>query len=222
VATTVAGPDARFQIELTGLSGGNYLFSVYSEDSGGHRSSLLVFPVSVTKGTTTNISGIFIAPTIDVDKKEVKRGENVAIFGQTTPNAEVVINVNSSQELFVKASADTGGAYLYNLDTSPLDEGQHSAKSKSALNGEVSAFSRAVGFAVGQVTTIKPPTGKAACGKADLNCDGHVNLVDFSIAAFWYKRPISAAFQAIEKERLNGDGKVDLVDFSIMAYYWTG
>jgi hypothetical protein len=49
-----------------------------------------------------------------------------------------------------------------------------------------------------------------------------VDLVDFSIAAYWYKQPLSDAFKKIEKAELNGDGKVDLVDFSIMAYYWTG
>jgi len=58
--------------------------------------------------------------------------------------------------------------------------------------------------------------------KADLNGDNKVNLVDFSIAAFWYKRTLSADFVTIEKSKLNGDGKVTLVDFSIMAYYWTG
>ena len=50
-----------------------------------------------------------------------------------------------------------------------------------------------------------------------MNKDSRVNLVDFSIAAYWYKRstpPPSAD--------LNGDGKVDLVDFSILAFYWTG
>jgi hypothetical protein len=47
-------------------------------------------------------------------------------------------------------------------------------------------------------------------------------LVDFSIAAYWYKRPISDTFKVIEKQWLNGDGKISLVDFSIIAYYWTG
>jgi hypothetical protein len=59
--------------------------------------------------------------------------------------------------------------------------------------------------------TKKPPA------KGDSNGDGRVNLVDFSIAAYWYKRanpPASAD--------LNGDGKVDLVDSSIMAFNWTG
>jgi hypothetical protein len=49
-----------------------------------------------------------------------------------------------------------------------------------------------------------------------------VNLVDFSIAAYWYKRTLKTDFIPIEAQRLSGDGKVDLVDFSIMAYYWSG
>jgi hypothetical protein len=59
-------------------------------------------------------------------------------------------------------------------------------------------------------------------GKGDVNSDCKVNLVDFSITAYWYKRDLSAAFTAIELAKLNGDGKVTLADFSIMAYYWTG
>ena len=53
VATTVAGTDATFTMSLTGLSAGNYIFSVYSEDNKGNRSSLLTFPVGVTFGIFT-------------------------------------------------------------------------------------------------------------------------------------------------------------------------
>ena len=67
-ATTISGTDANFQISISGLSGGNFIFSVYSEDNKGIRSSLLTFPISVTSGATTNVSGIFISPTIGVDK----------------------------------------------------------------------------------------------------------------------------------------------------------
>ncbi len=220
-ATTVAGADANFQISISGLSGGNYIFSVYSEDSKGIRSSLLTFPVSVTSGATTNVSGIFIAPTIAVDKSEVKRGDNIAIFGQSVPNSEVTISVNSDEEFFNKINADAGGVYLYNFDTSPLEMEQHFTKSKSAIKGEISSFSKAVSFIVG-TKNIAAVADTKCPPKADLNSDCRVNLVDFSIAAYWYKRPISAEFAAKEAERLNGNGKVDLVDFSIMAYYWTG
>jgi hypothetical protein len=219
-ATTIAGSDANFQISLSGLSGGNYIFSLYSEDREGRRSSLLTFPVSVTSGATTKVSGIFIAPTIAVDKTEVKRGDNIAIFGQSAPQAEITIAVNSEEEFFAKTIADVSGVYLYNLGTEILDYGSHFTKSKSAKDGEISSFSQAVSFLVGTKNVFAQPTKCPA--KADLNNDCRVNLIDFSIAAYWYKRQISAEFAIKEKERLNGDGKIDLVDFSIMAYYWTG
>jgi hypothetical protein len=220
-ATTVAGADSNFRISLSGLSGGNYIFSVYSEDKTGIRSSLLTFPVSVTAGVTTNVSGIFIAPTIATDKSEVKRGENIAIFGQSAPQSEITITINSDEEFFTKTNTDKDGVYLYNFDTTPLVMEQHFTKSKSALNGEISSFSKIVSFVVGTKTVLAEPSGECP-RKADLNSDCRVNLVDFSIATYWYKRPISSEFRVLEQDRLSGDGKLDLVDFSIMAYYWTG
>jgi len=219
-ASVLADPNAAFNISLSGLSSGNYIFSIYSEDSAGRRSPLLNYPITVTSGVTIQMTGIFIAPTIDVDKSEVKRGDNIAIFGQSVPQGEITIVVSSEQDFFGKTKADKDGIYLYNFDTTPVEMGQHFTKSKSAKDGEISSFGQAVSFLVGTKNVAKAVP--AVCGKADLNCDGRVNLVDFSIAAYWYKRIISAEFAIKEKERLNGDGKVDLVDFSIMAYYWTG
>ena len=40
--TTVAGPDAKFNVSLTGLSSGDYTFSVYGEDVNQRRSTLLL------------------------------------------------------------------------------------------------------------------------------------------------------------------------------------
>lgn len=217
--TTIAGPDARFEVGLSGLSTGNYLFSVYGEDAKGIRSSMFTFPLYVTSGASTKVSGIFLAPTISVDKSEVKRGENIAIFGQAAPTSEITINVNSEQEFFLKTPADKDGVYLLNFDTSPLEIGRHQTKSKAGLGGEVSSFSNSVAFSVGTKNILIKPRKIL---KGDLNDDGRVNLIDFSIAAYWYKRSISPAFAIKEAERLNGDRKIDLVDFSIMAYYWTG
>lgn len=220
-ATTVVDANANFSISLSGLSGGSYIFSVYSEDNKGNRSSLLTFPVSVTSGATTTIGGIFIAPTIAVDKSEVKIGDNIAIFGQSTPTSEITISVNSAEEFFVKKMSDGSGAYLLNFDTSVLEMGQHNTKSKAALNGEITSFSATIGFTVGTKNVFAQLPTKVAL-RGDLNNDSRVNLIDFSIAAYWYKRVLSAEISAKETERLNSDGKIDLIDFSIMAYYWTG
>lgn len=218
--STIAGPDAKFSATLSGLSAGSYIFSVFSEDSQGNRSTLFSFPVMVTEGATTSVSGIFLAPTIDVDKSEVARGDNIAIFGQSVPKSEVTIGVASENEQFTKVPSDESGAYLYNFDTSVLEDGQHFTRSKSALDGEISSFSKTVSFAVGEQTVLAQKKKKVMRG--DLNDDGRVDLIDFSIAAYWYKRPLSDAFKIIEDERLNGDAQINLTDFSIMAYYWTG
>jgi hypothetical protein len=71
------------------------------------------------------------------------------------------------------------------------------------------------GFIVG---TKNVNAEKAQCSiRGDLNNDCKVNLIDFSMAAYWYKRANPPA-----NIDLNKDGKVDLVDFSIMAFNWTG
>ena len=215
--TTIAGADANFQITLAGLSGGNYIFSIYSEDNKGIRSSLLSFPVSVTQGATTRVSGIFISPTIALDKSEVKRGDNIAIFGQSVPQADIVISVNSEEEFFGKIISDKDGIYLYNFDTAMLEYATHYTKSKAAIgNLDISGWSNTIGFLVGTKNVATDLPVKTAL-KGDLNDDKRVNLVDFSIMAYWYKRP-----SPLTTVDLNNDGEIDLVDFSIMAYYWTG
>jgi hypothetical protein len=216
---TIAGPDANFNMQLSGLSTGNYIFSVYGEDNKGLSSSSFVFPVKITQGATATISGIFIAPTITTDKDTVKLGDNITIFGQSTPQSNITIVINSANEILSKVKTDKNGVYLYNLDTSVLEKGDHYAKSRTTLNEEVSSYSKSVKFIVGDSNASLPSQSFL---KADLNNDGKVNLVDFSIAAYWYKKPLSQSFSIIEKERLNGDGKIDLVDFSIIAFYWKG
>ena len=219
-ATTIAGADAMFSVTLSGLSSGNYIFSVYSEDNKGVRSSLMTFPISITSGATTNVGGIFIAPTISVDKSEVKRGDTITIFGQSVPQADIIIAVNSEEEFFSRTISDKNGVYLYNFDTSILDYGSHSAKSKSSIGNQlVSGFSYLTNFKVG-TKNVLAPLSTQAIQKGDSNNDKKVNLIDFSILAYWFNRPLTPA--AIALVDLNGDKKVNLVDFSIMAFYWTG
>ena len=216
--TTVAGPDANFEMSLTGLSAGQYTLAVYSEDKEGRRSSLFSFPVSVTKGAITRIGGIFLAPTITVDKKEVAPGDTVTFFGQSAPQAVVTITVNSVTRRFVKTETDESGVYLVQWDTSPLEIGKHMAQSKTTLKKEISPLSLPVEFEVTSTPETESELKSAAPFVAsDLNQDNHVDLVDFSVLAYWYKRPLPPS-----DFDLNNDAKIDLVDFSIMAFYWSG
>jgi hypothetical protein len=217
VSTTVADSNAMFKVSVGNLSSGNYFFSVYSEDAQGRRSNLLTFPASVTPGVTTNIGGVFVAPTIAVDKSQVKKGDNLSIFGQTAQSGKVTIQVNSDQTMFATTTADSSGIYLYNLDTTPLEMGDHSTKSKTTLSNEISSYSAAVGFLVGTQNIFLTAQKKVTSIKGDTNGDGKVNLIDFSVCAYWFGRP-----NPPKTADVNGDGKVNLVDFSILAYNWTG
>ncbi len=218
-ATAEANSNASFALSLSGLAAGNYMFSLYSEDHQGRRSALFTFPVYISQGATTNISGIFIAPTIATDKSQVRQGENISIFGNSVPGATVSININSDKEYFRHIVANDSGFYSYNFDSSLLEKGDHLVRSKASLNGEISSYGESVSFRVGD-TNIAAPDETAVSqtsDKGDTNNDGRVNLVDFSVAAYWYKRPSPPSHVD-----LNGDGEVNLVDFSIMAFYWTG
>ena len=57
---------------------------------------------------------------------------------------------------------------------------------------------------------------KVGCERADFNNDRRVNLVDFSILAYWHKKKSLPAHLD-----LNNDGKIDLVEFSTLIYCWT-
>ena len=216
--STVAGGDARFQFSLSALSAGSYMFSVYGIDSTGNKSTPLSFPETLMSGATTNISGIFISPTIDVDKSEVRKGDNIVIFGKSVASSTITISVHSNPEFFVTAPSDKDGSYLYTLDTAPLDFGNHQTKSKAAAEGQISNFGASVGFVVGSQTVVKSMSTQCTL-LGDLNCDGRVNLIDFSVMAYWYKRTLSGkGFNA----DLNHDIIVNLTDFSILASNWTG
>jgi len=105
---------------------------------------------------------------------------------------------------------------LYNFDSSFVEYGTHYTKSKASIgNQAISNFSNVISFKVG-TKNIAAELTKAAV-KGDTNGDKRVNLVDFSITAYWYKRSSPPA-----NIDLNVDGKIDLIDFSIMAFYWTG
>lgn len=216
-ASTQSGPDAKFEIGLSGLSPGAYTFGVWAEDAKGEHSITHTFSIYVSFGATTVISGIFLPPTISLDKTEVKRGDILNILGYSTPNAEITVVINSETEIIKKMTAQDNGAWLYKFDTLEVEKGDHNAKSRAAKDGDITPFSQTVAFKVGQKNIAAPSKLK----KGDLNGDNKVNLLDFSIAAYWYKRTLSEAAKELEKN-LNDDGKIDIKDFSILAYYWTG
>ncbi len=220
IASTLAGPDAYFSITALGINAGTHSFVIVGVDNDGLTSQSQTFSIKVSSGASTQIGGILLSPTLAVDKKEVRRGDNLVIFGQTVPESVVTIGVASDEEIFRATSADDNGVFLYNLDTSSLVNGNHETRAKSTKSGAISDFGRTVGFVVGNKNIFNKNIGCVERG--DMNNDCRVNLVDFSIAGFWYGKKLSKQMLAVESSQLNDDGVVNLTDLSIMAFYWTG
>ena len=211
-AITRADSLANFRAEITDITPGIWTFGVRADDSAGKKSVIFNFTTSVTAEMTTTVNNIVLSPTIDLEKNSLQEGEILNIFGQTAPQSEVSIIVNSPQEITKKTTAGPDGVWSYAFDTGLLEEGSYITRAKAATpEGLLSAFSQALVFTVGKavVKEIYPRS-------ADINKDKEVNLVDFSILLYNWGLP-----KNIEAD-LNGDGKVNLVDFSMMLYYWTG
>jgi hypothetical protein len=211
-----ANPKADFYFETSKITPGVIGMGLWAEDGKGRKSALQNFTFRVSSGAVTTISGAYLAPSIDIDKPVVARGEILKVSGVTVPESNVTIYVHSNTEVVKTSSSTPRGDWTYDFDTTPLEgDAYHVVKAtfeaKSSSTGLIkSGFSKAVSFYVG-----KSPSNTGTCPGADLNKDKKVNLIDFSILLFYWGTNNTCADQ-------NRNGKVDLIDFSIMLYNWTG
>lgn len=209
-ATFFAKPSGLFEKKLTGIWEGTYNFGIWAEDTEGRKSVTQSFTISLIRRTITTISGIFISPTIELFPIEVSRGETLDIFGQVFPESQVNIFI-SPGEIVKETITSPQGKWSFKLDTTPLEAGEYKVRAKAFFGeGEQSPFSRTLSFLVLAPVVV--------CKGADLNFDGEINLIDFSILLYFWHRTLPENICA----DINQDGIVDLVDFSIMMYYWTG
>ena len=209
--TIIADNRASFTIKFN-LNSGFYTFGVYSADNKGRRSLTYTFSLNLNKGTISTVSGIFIAPTININKSQVRRGDTLNILGQTTPSSTVSIFINSEDEIEKVVIADDNGAYFLAFNTESLNFGDHTTRSRSLLDNTFSVISQVLSFKVGARNILKTLAG-------DLGKDGRVNIIDFSVLLFWWG---STTPQALEISDINKDNRIDLKDLSIMLFHWTG
>lgn len=213
VGSVKASSMGRFEF-ATDASPGTASLGFWSVDGDGTRSITLNTTFDVTQGAVTNINGIILPPTIRVQNQKVNPGDVVVVSGQSIPNATIELHVNNS-ELVEKTTSDTQGLWSVSLDTAKLKVSEHTLRARS-VSGTTpittqSSFSTAVQLFVGvdgKVTT-----------SSDLNRDGKVNLIDFSILIFWWG---TNAGNSSPSADINANGKVGIEDFSILLFNWTG
>ena len=224
IATPTADLGGNWSLEHA-VTGGIYTFSIYATDKSNHRSITSSFTVSIPQNNTVTISDIVTAPTIGADKSQVKFGNDIKFFGYAYPASQINVTINSSHQIAEKTASDQFGFWNYNLNSGRVERGEHTTKSQTLTPDKlISPFSESLAFAVGDRDIAfgnlpTPAPRMPTCKKSgDINNDGKVNIIDFSIMLFfWNQRAPKNPCADV-----NQDGVVNLSDFSIMLFWWTG
>ena len=134
--------------------------------------------------------------------------------GQAAPNATIQLYIDNSKTPRTTTS-NSSGQWSLNIDTGTLTIAEHSFRAKAVTGNPPltteSGFSNSLQLFVGVEGRATSPT--------DLNRDGFVNLIDFSILIFWWQ---TNGGDSNPPADINGNGNVGLEDFSILLFNWTG
>lgn len=203
-----ADSSANFSFSTTDITPGTATFGFWSRDSTGTDSLTASVVFDVVQSAVTTVANVFIPPTTRVSEKQVSPGELLVISGQSVPSAGIIAQVFNGPVVFT-SETDRSGAWALQVDTASLTTGYHLVRAAFELGSTTkSGFGRSVNFYIGGDSPLQDKT-------PDLNGDGKVNLVDFSIFLLSWNTDQ-------DRPDFNSDGRVNLGDFSIMLFNWTG
>lgn len=210
-----ADNNGKFAITLDEIAKGTYSFGVYAIDANNVRSSTFTTTFNVIGGRTSSLSNVNVMPSILVDPDPVDPGQTLTVTGYTIPNATVTIenqaeSTSASLKTFTTTS-DSSGEWSLEIDTTSFITGTYKIRARAAQTGGIDTnFSDYTYYGVGE---------EAVTLNADLNRDGSVNLIDFSILLFWWGTDGGDSSPPAD---INRDGTTSLTDFSILLFQWTG
>lgn len=195
-------------------SPGTATLGIWTTDSAGNRSITLNNTFDVTQGAITNLNGIVLPPTIEVADQNVDPGAIVNVSGQSVPNATVELHIDDNGVAETVTAAGDGN-WLVALDTAQIQIAEHTLRARTVLGTPPlttrSSFSTSLQLFVGVDGQATQPS--------DLNRDGLINLIDFSILIFWWQ---TTGGDSSPSADINANGRVGLEDFSILLFNWTG
>lgn len=209
--------DGTFEIPVRNIVPGTYTFSLVAKDGKGLKSSPITYTIVITSGAVTEVKGIIIPPTITTDKIQVMSGSDIIFSGKAIPNETILLTLFAKTGITKTIQGNASGTWSYKLTTQGLDAGNYTAKVRTQIGQQYTLYSEPLLFTVGDTNILRKGGTTLINARCDLNNDSRVNLLDFSIMAFWYKR---IGFPL--KVDLNSDGRINLTDLSILAYCWTG
>jgi len=211
-----ANSSGSFSVTLDEIASGVYTFGVYAVDKNGTKSSTFSTTFTVTGSRGSTLSNVNIMPSILVTPDPVDPGATVTFSGYSIPNATITVeNQSDRSSVTLKTFTTTSnaqGAWSVDVSTAGFTTGTYKVRAKAKQDTGISTdYSDFTYYGVGQEADL-PQT-------SDLNRDGFVNLIDFSILLFWWNTDGGASDPPAD---INRDGRVSLTDFSIMIFNWTG
>lgn len=220
IARTETEDDGSFVVKRSGLKEAIHSFNLVAIDQSGRYSAPVSFSIFLNLKTVTEIRDVLMPPTLSLSHNSAKSGTRVLVRGMAQVSRDVFFDQNE-----VPASeiiSDKDGNFNYTIDTTELAEGDYLyiAKIKNKANQFIKSLSVLV--TIGNVDKENEKEAEICVPKADLNNDCKVDIIDFSIAAFWWEAILSDKLVLIENDELNNDGVIDIRDFSLLAFYWTG
>lgn len=212
VGTVRADSSGEFEF-ATDASPGTASLGFWSLDENRNRSITFNTTFDVTQGAITNVRGILLPPTIAVPSAEINPGDVLSFSGQAAPEQTLQLFIGDDQ--VAETQTDSDGVWAIEYDTSGLPAAEYIAKARF-VSGEgsltsQSSFSSSLALFLGVEGRATTPS--------DLNRDGSINLIDFSILIFWWQTNGGTSDPPAD---INGNGNVGIEDFSILLFNWTG
>jgi hypothetical protein len=216
--TAVADASGSFSVTIDEIARGSYTFGIYAVDRQNVRSSTFSTTFLVTGGRGSTLSNVNVMPSIKVTPDPVTPGQSLTISGYAIPSAVVTIEnqrdkSTASLRTFT-ANSNSDGFWQTTLDTNGFQNGTYKVRARAEQqSGDLvkTNFSNYTFYGVGEAAAVPR--------SSDLNRDGKVNLIDFSILLFHWN---TNGGNSNPPADINGDGRVSLTDFSIMIFNWTG
>ncbi len=213
-----ASATGAFSSTISGLERGTYTFVSYATDAQGNKTSRFSSTLTLNSGTTNAISGVLLSPTVMPDSEQIGIADDLHVSGIGVPGTMVnllVRDVPGPGQVGIPreytASTTATGAWEYTVPAKDLKRGTFEIKVKTVTADVSSEYNAPTYVGVGEAPAEQADTGN----RSDINKDGKVNLVDFSILlTHWNDSDPDAD--------INLDGTVNLSDFSILLFNWTG
>ncbi|MEK7585896.1 MAG: hypothetical protein AAB477_01520 [Patescibacteria group bacterium] len=212
VTTTIADVGGVFTADLYEQYSTNSIYTLYAIDEESRRSLLLNYPIVVTNGYYTSVSGVRFPPTISTDRVEVKFSDSITISGYALPDKEVEVLIYGQQSETFLGTTESNGTYKFIYSLAGFQRGDYNVRINYKNDKR---NSKVVKFTISNINI--PSTESVNNIPGDCNADQIINIVDFSVLAFWYGKDNPP--RCVDT---NNDNIINLVDFSILAFYWTG